>query len=104
MGTQIRNWEQTVAKPRRGTPLRYIILLTFRFLSMFGRNQPGPAVTSTYTDLTSGEILFKYNSPEMMLRRLADYAFMVTIPLTSGIFILTKWCVITITLKEFTNC
>jgi ER-Golgi trafficking TRAPP I complex 85 kDa subunit len=72
MASQINLWEQNVASSRRGISGRFLKA----GFKMFGAKAPTPPV-STFVDATTGQIMFHYSSPEIILRRLADYAFMV---------------------------
>lgn len=68
MATQINQWEQSVAKPKRANPLRLFNMFQQKHVS---------SLPSSYTDNDTGLAIFSYKSSEMMLRRLADFGFMV---------------------------
>lgn len=71
MAAQIRDLEQNVASARRGISNRIFKV----GLKYFG-GKLAPIPVSTFID-PSGVVMFHHTSPEMMLRRLADFAFMV---------------------------
>jgi hypothetical protein len=69
MLVKMREWERDVASQKRGIANRL-----FKAVKYFQGSKP--AASSTVVD-TNGITLFSYSSSEMILRRLADFAFVL---------------------------
>ena len=69
MGDQINEWERDIASSRRGISARLLKV----GLKYFNKSVP---TTTTFTDST-GTLIFSADSPEFLMRKLADYSFML---------------------------
>jgi tetratricopeptide (TPR) repeat protein len=70
---QMQIWEKEVASARRGISGRLFKV----GLKYFGSSKSGPPPAGSTTDPTSQTTIFPFASQEMIMRRLADYAFMI---------------------------
>eukprot|EP00842_Homolaphlyctis_polyrhiza_P000472 jgi/Hompol1/1425/HPOL_001386-RA len=69
----MREWERDVASARRGISGRlYTVGLKYFSGSKTATKQP-----VSYSDQTSGTTIFPFQAPELIMRRLGDYAFMI---------------------------
>jgi tetratricopeptide (TPR) repeat protein len=70
---QMQIWEKEVASARRGISGRLFKV----GLKYFGSSKNGPLPSGSTTDPTTQTTIFPFASQEMIMRRLADYAFMI---------------------------
>lgn len=68
MAQQIQEWEREVASAKRGISSR---------LFKVGLKYFGSQKSATVMPFSQTGVIFAYNSPEMILRRLGDYAYMI---------------------------
>ena len=73
MSRSVREWEREVASARRGISGRLFKV----GLKYFGGSKAAAIQPASFTDKASGATVFPYTSPEMVMRRLADYSFML---------------------------
>lgn len=69
ISTQIQEWEREIFSQRRGISNRLFKV----GLKYFGNQPTEPSTTVK----ENGEMVFRAKSPEMIMRRLADYSFMI---------------------------
>jgi hypothetical protein len=69
ISAQIQEWERAIFSQRRGISNRLFKV----GLKYFGNQPPEPSTTVN----ENGETVFRSKSPEMVIRRLADYSFMI---------------------------
>ncbi|KAJ3312147.1 Trafficking protein particle complex 8 [Boothiomyces sp. JEL0838] len=70
---QMKDWERDVASARRGISGRLFKV----GLKYFGSSKSSSSQSSSFIDPETKIVAFPYNSPEMIMRKLGDYAFMV---------------------------
>ncbi|KAJ3268862.1 Trafficking protein particle complex 8 [Terramyces sp. JEL0728] len=70
---QMKDWERDVASARRGISGRLFKV----GLKYFGSSKSNPTQSSSFVDPETKIVAFPYHSPEMLMRKLGDYAFMV---------------------------
>ncbi|KAJ2997083.1 hypothetical protein HDV02_005897 [Globomyces sp. JEL0801] len=73
ISSQIRLWERDVASARRGISGRLFKV----GLKYFGGSKSSTSQSNSFTDTETKTVMFPYNSPEMIMRKLGDYAFMI---------------------------
>ncbi|KAI9095614.1 ER-golgi trafficking TRAPP I complex 85 kDa subunit-domain-containing protein [Phlyctochytrium arcticum] len=74
METSIQQWNEQVASNRRGLTGRLNRLVGMKY---FGGGTKSQAATPAAVVDKTGNTIFPYNAPELIMRRLADYAFMM---------------------------
>ncbi|KAJ3184112.1 Trafficking protein particle complex 8 [Gaertneriomyces sp. JEL0708] len=74
MQSCIQQWNEQVASNRRGLTGRLNRLVGMKY---FGGSSKSPTATQPAVIDRNGLAIYPYNSPELIMRRLADYAFML---------------------------
>lgn len=69
----VKEWERDVASSRRGISNRLFKV----GMKYFGGSKQGSSASSSFVDPSTQLLIFSYSSPEMIMRRLGDYAFMI---------------------------
>ncbi|KAJ3018711.1 Trafficking protein particle complex 8, partial [Thoreauomyces humboldtii] len=74
METSVQQWNEQVASNRRGLTGRLNRLVGLKY---FGGGAKAPGAAPVPVTNRQGVTIFPYNAPEMIMRRLADFAFML---------------------------